>query len=385
MGLNRLIVKAMEDVGVYWYIAPFYSQAKKIVWQDPEMLPKYLPHIIWDKRNNSELFVTMPNGSLIYVLGADHPDSLRGPNPRGVVLDEYGDMKPEIWSAIIQPIMAANPKAWCWFMGTPKGKNDFWAKLQLAKDNPQTWFSSILKASESGIISKEALEEAKRTTTQQFYNQEYECDFLDNASSVFRRVRLCLWSGELEPLSSRSYKLGVDVAKYNDWTVITPIDRASLKAGKQDRFNHVDWAVQIPRIEAASYRFNSATVTLDSTGVGDPLCEQLQAHGIPLDPPEGFKFTEVSRKQLLEHLAILFEQDKIRIPNDEGLIDELESFRYFMSEPGLMTERPKIRMGVPDGMTDDRVMSLALAAWGLNEPISENITESFGLYERSFT
>lgn len=347
------------------------------------MLAKYCPPEIWSKRNNSELYIPFPNGSILYVMGADKPDSLRGPNPRGVVLDEYGDMKPEIWSAIIQPIMTANQQAWTWFVGTPKGKNDFWQKYVLAGEN-QNWHRTLLKASESGLIPKEALEEAKRTTTQAFYSQEYECDFLDNASSVFRRVKNNLWSGDLEPLSTHAYKLGIDVAKYNDWSVITPIDKNTFKVGKQDRFNHVDWAVQIPRIEAASYRWNSAIVTIDSTGVGDPLCEQLQNAGIPLDPPEGYKFTETSRKQLLEHLAILLENDKIKIPDDEGLIQELEAFRYFMSDPSIMTERPKIKMGVPEGMTDDRVMSLALACWGLNEPTGQVESGSIGLYAGSY-
>ena len=347
------------------------------------MLPKYVPPEIWEHRNNTELYVIFPNGSILYVLGADHPDALRGPNPRGVVLDEYGDMKPEIWSAIIQPIMTENPLAWCWFVGTPKGKNDFWVKFQLALDN-SNWFRSHLKASESGIIDKDALEEAKRTTTAQFYAQEYECDFLDHASSVFRRVRQNVWRGDMDPLTYHVYKIGFDPAKYQDWAVVTIVDRNNLKVAKQDRFQHVDWAVQIPRVESASYKWNQAPVTIDSTGVGDPLCEKLSSDGIPLDPGEGFKFTENSRKQLLEHLAILLEQDKVKIPDDEGLIQELESFRYFMSDPTVMTERPKIKMGVPEGMTDDRVMSLALAVWGLDEAIGEPISQEVGMHRNNF-
>ena len=56
-------------------------------------------------------------------------------------------------------------------------------------------------------------------------------------------------------------------------------------------------------------------------------------------------------------MSILLEQDKIKIPNDEGLISELESMRYEMGDRG------KLHLKVPDGMTDDRIMSLALAVW----------------------
>ena len=65
----------------------------------------------------------------------------------------------------------------------------------------------------------------------------------------------------------------------------------------------------------------------------------------------------VKREELLKNLAILLEQDKIKIPNDEGLISELESMRYELGDRG------KLHLKVPDGMTDDRIMSLALAVW----------------------
>lgn len=94
---NELLRWANAVKGTYWYVAPFLGQAKKIVWQDPEMGAKYCPPEIWDKRNSSESYITFPNGSIIYMMGANDPQGLRGPNPRGVVLDEYDDMKPETW------------------------------------------------------------------------------------------------------------------------------------------------------------------------------------------------------------------------------------------------------------------------------------------------
>jgi hypothetical protein len=90
---------------------------------------------------------------------------------------------------------------------------------------------------------------------------------------------------------------------------------------------------------------------------------QVSATQLWNESGEGFKFTESSRMNLLNNLAILLEQDKIRIPDDEGLLTELEAFQYSL------TERGKIKVTVPDGMTDDRVMSLALSVWGVREPI----------------
>ena len=112
----------------------------------------------------------------------------------------------------------------------------------------------------------------------------------------------------------------------------------------------------------------TALVVPDATGLGDPIVEDLKARGLRIygDDGEGFKFTELSKKQLLDNLAILLEQDKIKIPDDEGLIAELESFQYSLNDRG------KIKMGVPEGMTDDRVMSLALSVWGITQPVRPN-------------
>ncbi len=378
LAINELIRWSAAVKGTYWYVAPFYNQAKKIVWQDPEMLAKYVPPEIWKKRNNSELYIPFPNGSILYVMGADKPESLRGPNPRGVVLDECKDIKLQtIWGKVIQPIMFANPKAWTWFMGTIESQDEFWNKYNYAKDSGDpSWAAFLLKASESGIITKESLEEAKRTTTQAFFNAEYECEPGTNAAAFFRRVKENTWNGELEPEPNHFYKLGVDLAKYQDWTVITPFDLSTFRAGKQDRFNQVDWNLQKARVEATAFRFNRATITVDSTGVGDPIAEDLKAR-LTLDPEDGFKFTEVSRRQLLDNLALLLEQDKIKIPDDEGLIAELQSMRFVLktTEGG----KSKIHVEVPEGMSDDRIMSLALAVWNVTTPIDPTDT-NYGLY-----
>lgn len=373
LSLNELIRQAMLVRGTYWYVAPFYNQAKKIVWQDPEMLPRYCPPEIWAKRNSSELYVPFPNGSVLYVMGADKPDSLRGPNPRGVVLDECKDIRLQaIWGGIIQPIMTANPKAWCWFVGTIESQDDFWVKYQYAiNSGDSSWFGSLLKASESGLIKPEALEEARRTTTEAFFKAEYECEPSQGAASFFRRIDENVYDGNMSPEYGHSYQVGADFAKYRDWTVLTPFDLCTFRAGRQDRFNQVDWNLQKARTEALVRRFNNAVLIPDATGVGDPIVEDLKRLGLAIkgfdDQDLGFRFTENSRRQLLDNLSILLEQDKIKIPNDEGLINELKSMRFV--NKAIEGGRPKIRIEVPESMTDDRIFSLALATWGITTPL----------------
>jgi hypothetical protein len=102
-------------------------------------------------------------------------------------------------------------------------------------------------------------------------------------------------------------------------------------------------------------------ITLDSTGIGDPVVEELRRRGLNINDEDVFKFTQNSRTNLLNNLAIMFENSKIKIPNDDGLINELRSFTIEMNEKG------KAVIKCPDGLHDDRVMSLALAVWGVTE------------------
>jgi phage terminase large subunit len=87
---------------------------------------------------------------MIRLYGADNPDALRGPYLDGVVLDEFADMKPEVWYEVVRP-MLADRQGWATFIGTPKGKNEFWRLHESAKKDP-AWFHMMLKASESSII-----------------------------------------------------------------------------------------------------------------------------------------------------------------------------------------------------------------------------------------
>lgn len=349
---------------VYWLVEPTLAQGKKIVWDDPDMFQRNVLPYAWEHRNITDHYLQYPNGSKIYLLGGRSPSDLRGPNPLGVVLDEYDDMHPDVWKTV-QPIFTANPDAWCIISGTYKGKKDLYAKMQYALQHMGDWFGFTLKASESGIISDEALAEAKATTTQAFYDMEYECIPIEGGLSFFTRIRDNLWNGVLGQLDGREFKLGLDLGKINDWTVITPVDLMENQmwgnsnpflVGVPERFNQIDWPLQKARIEASYYRYNKAEITMDATGIGGPIVDDLRAKNIK--PLEAFTFTEKSRMDLLRNLQIMIAQDKVRIPNYDPLLLELEAVSYDVTRTGRTT------IGVPDGQHDDCVMSLALAVWG---------------------
>lgn len=173
--VNDAVKRAIEeqkDRGRYAYIAPFYSQAKQVAW---EYLKYFSAPIQIEEPRESDLSVKVMGGSVIRLYGADNPNTLRGMYFDGVILDEFGDMKPSMWAEVIRPALS-DRKGWAVFIGTPKGKNAFWEVWDRSRKAPDE-FAVMLKASQTGIIPLEELEDAKRSMTADQYAQEYECSF----------------------------------------------------------------------------------------------------------------------------------------------------------------------------------------------------------------
>ena len=381
--LNQQIQRSQLKKGIYYYFLPTYRQAKAVIWD--ALIREHVPPEIVEKFNESELAVYYKNGSIQRFAGCEDVDKHRGINPIDVVFDEYSEMPEQIWTAVIQPVLRENHGT-ATFIYTPKGKNHSWKLLEMARDNPAEWYYSVQTVLNTNVFTDEELNEIRRNTPQALFEQEYMCSFIEGAGQFFRRIRQNTYDQTKILPEQGDFQLGVDLARYQDWTVITPFNLNFFIAYPQERFNQVDWNLQKARIEAAARRFSSvdihqsALIWPDATGLGGPIVEDLKARGLRIggEDGEGFKFTESSRSNLLSNLAILLEQDKIKIPNDDGLMGELEAFRYEL------TERGKIKVTVPEGMHDDRVMSLALSVWGVTTPVGrDNFTYNQVLNNRA--
>jgi len=172
--INELIKRAAtcdKPSPRFAYIAPYREQAKAVAW---DYLKRYARPLA-AKVLESELSIDLVTGARIRLFGADNPDALRGIYLDGVVLDEYGDMRPTLWGEIIRPLLT-DRQGWASFIGTPKGKNHFHAIAELAKAD-DGWFYQELKASETGIVAATELDDARRQMTPEQYAQEFECAF----------------------------------------------------------------------------------------------------------------------------------------------------------------------------------------------------------------
>ena len=121
--------------GVY-YVAPTFDQAKRVMWPKLREILGYANQGgLIKKENVNDGWLELVSGRRIYIKGADNPDSLRGIGLSYVVLDEYADMKSDVWELIIRPALG-DVEGDALFIGTPKGKNHFWKLFISAVEKP---------------------------------------------------------------------------------------------------------------------------------------------------------------------------------------------------------------------------------------------------------
>jgi hypothetical protein len=171
--INHLVKEAIScqlENPRYCYVAPTYTQAKRIAFDYLVKFTQPLGATV----NISELRVDFW-GRRISLHGADNFDSLRGTYYDGVVLDEIADMNPKVWNEVLRASLT-DRRGWCLFIGTPKGNNHF-KDFRDRAANSEDWGLVEFKASETGIIAEDELLAARREMGEEKYQQEFECSF----------------------------------------------------------------------------------------------------------------------------------------------------------------------------------------------------------------
>ena len=184
---NLAIRQCIKRVCLVFYVLPTYGQGRKAIFDaiaiDGTKFLDYVPSMLVESVNQSEMKVRFKNGSILQIIGGDTYDSsLVGTNPYAVILSEYSLMPPDIFS-FIRPILAANG-GWCAIVGTPRGKNHLWSLYKIAQELPE-WTIFTHKASEVQHIPHEVLAQERAQMDEGLYLQEYECSFDRGISGSF--------------------------------------------------------------------------------------------------------------------------------------------------------------------------------------------------------
>jgi hypothetical protein len=297
-------------------------------------------------KKHDNQFIEYINGGSIEFWSLENPLAGRSRKYKLAIIDEAAFNRNlwQSWTEAIRPTLT-DLKGSAWFMSTPKGKNDFYKLWMRGQTGEQDWMSWQMPTLSNPHIDPTEIEAARRDLPELAFKQEYLAEFNDNVANPFglEYIRICTGRLSDEP----AVCFGIDLAKSFDWTVIIGLDRFG-NVCHFDRFQR-PWNETKEIIR----RLPRAAIKIDSTGVGDPITEDIQRDRSDV---HSFKYTSTSKQQLMEGLAAAIHQRRVIFP--DGVIKaELESFEYQMTGTG-------VKYTAPVGLHDDCVNALALA-WSM--------------------
>lgn len=311
-------------------------------------------------------------GSVIMARTADEDGrNLRGHSADRVIVDEAAYVRDSVVTEVIAP-MLADRNGRLVMISTPFGKNHFYRAFQRGREqatgNRQQKGQCAAFSFPSWAnphISREYIEAQREEISPRQFSVEYEAQFIDDSSCVFPWEDIeaaVVESPKSDEAVEQCVVAGIDWARYSDYTVViaVAVGESGCRVVGIDRFNKMGWDSQISRVTEFLRAHRVTAALADSTSIGDPLLEQLRARlwesGVDI-AVDGYGFTNASKRDLIEHLALKFAHRSIAIPRDEQLLRELQYFEYELTQSG------NVRMNGRSGIHDDLVIALALACW----------------------
>ena len=334
LAITEIVINGVHGKQVA-YITPTYNLAKAFF----DKLVKAVPF----PANRSELTIQFVNGGSVQFFTGERLDNLRGRKFHLVVIDEASFI-PDLengWLNSIRPTLT-DYKGRALFLSTPRGKNYFFSLYNKGINGETDWQSFKFSTYDNPYIDPYEIDDARRQLPEAVFNQEYMADPAENAANPFglQYIEQCTY-----PISTNTPVVyGIDLAKSVDWTVIIGLDLTGAVC-YFDRFQK-DWRQTRMDIK----RLPRAPMLVDSSGVGDPIVEDLQSDGLDVT---GFKFSNTSKQQIMLGLVSAVQQRKISFPPGP-ITRELETIEYQYGQYG-------VKYAAPPGFHDDCVMALALA------------------------
>jgi len=360
---NEHVKKGVERRrSLNWWVAPTYKQAEIAF----ETIVRAMRDQMTSPPNYTNLRFKLYSSEFEFRSAKD-PDSLRGDGVHYLTMDECREIRARAWFEVLMPMMT-DTDGEATFISTPQGHDWFHQLYQYGKDPLEKEYWSFSAPSMiNPYLPLSFIEEMRSKLTEDKFAQEILARFLKNAATVFKRIDSCIRDPKKvihgnsyaeDPIPGHYYILGWDPAKHRDFSVITILDCNTNRLVAFDRDNKTDYRLQIIRVLALALKYNRAVISMDATGVGDPLLEQIRDADFSVD---GVVWTNIKKREMVERLQLATEHQQISLPNIAILISELRAYGYKITGSG------NIVYGAPEnqdeGMEihDDCVSSLMMA------------------------
>lgn len=357
------------------WVSPILDQATKVQLQLEDYFKDYpeLWKMIVKKFDRKYNNIFFHNGSSIKFRSADSGDNLRGLTLHRCYIDEAAFQKEEFIQEVLFP-MATQTDGRFIMASTFNGKNWFWDWYNRGLDE-ENWDSvRSLKRNYKDLNDPKVtsvVEAVRGSMTKAQFAQEYLCEPV-SATTLFTNIESCVQPTVFIPPKNQRLFLGMDIGISQDYTVLTAIDE-KYNVIDIDRFHyresgigysdfkkrllhfvhkHTKWC------QVAHFEFNNNELLFDE------LMEDKEFARLA----EPITVTPQLKPKMIDNLILLFEKEKISIPNNRDLIAELYDYGGTKSRTG------KISYSNTFGKHDDMVMSLAHAAWAVTEELDGGYT-----------
>ena len=370
--INELIKKALENkkrAPQYCYLGPFRNQAKLIAWEYLKYYSRAIPGV---KVNESDLFVEFPSmhpgspGAKIMIVGADKPDRLRGIYLDGCVLDEYAQVKQNVYGEIIVPALT-DRNGFAYFIGTPKGQNQFYDRyLKALKDD--RYFVCCYRADETNVLTAEQIDGMKKEMTDIEIRQELLCDFSASASNVVIPIDVVTEAAarSIRPdqVQGLPSYLTVDVARYGDDNSYITF-RQGLWMDQQIKLHGLNTMELASCVANQYWKRRPDILIIDGGAMGPGVIDRLRQMGIPVTEinfqqraVNSDRYANIRAEMYFNALEWL--QQGGCIPNDPDLKQQLTVTEYKFTSAGKIILQPKEEIKELTGCSPDAADSACL-------------------------
>jgi hypothetical protein len=375
VGAKKCLLHAREPRKTIWWVAPTYKVVRRgyaeVLRQlPPGLLRKPAPsETAFDAGRSVKL--EFKNGSVMEFYSAERPEGMLGEGVDYVVLDEAAIMPKAVWEMIVRPTLM-DSKGGGLMISTPRQKNWFyyeWLRGQSDDPKDSEYASFKFPSSANPYMPPSEIEELEHTLPLLVFEQEVLAEFISAAGSVFRFNTNQIVKN-VKPKGP--VVVGVDLAKSNDFTVFSAANSDDMMPCGYERMREVSWPMQRNRLKTFTQNLlkegaTHVTLVMDSTGVGDPIAEDMEVAGYDVVPINFKKWKQGMVIQLSKDL----EDGLVRISDLEPL-HEYENYTYKVTDAGNWT------YSAPEGQNDDVVSAKMLQHWGITKEGAPNATAISG-------
>lgn len=286
--------------------------------------------------------------------------TLRGNEATHIIIDEAAYLPESVITEIAMPMLATTEGSLT-LISTPNGMNHFWRFFQLGARGEHGVWSYTGPSWQSPHVSQNYLSLQKELISDRAYRVEYGAEFLDGEGRIFRTesIENCVVS-ELPEHKPSHFCIGIDLGKYRDFTAVCVLagTKDACTLVHAERFHGVGWIAQVEKVAAIVRRFQPATISLDATGLGDPVCDMLTRE-LPEAAIRPVVLTRPGKQAMIDKLAWIIERSALKMLPYPDLVKELQHFEISADARGE-------RLSATAGFHDDLVIALALAASSLH-------------------